>query len=50
MVWQCLRAAAIAIKPANAILFLRKSTRLRSVPDAKDSANEMTPKQVNPFS
>ena len=50
MVGQCLRAAARAINPASAILFLRKSTRFNSVPVAKDSHSEMIPEHVSPFS
>ena len=50
MVTQCLRAAARAINPANAMWFLRKSTRFNCVPLANDSAKEMIPVHVKPFS
>lgn len=50
MVGQCLRAAARAINPASAILFLRKSTRFSCVPLAKDSDSEMIPGHVSSFS
>jgi len=45
---QCFKAATRAISPAKLTSFLRRSTRLRPVPDAKYSAKEIIAEHVNP--